>query len=301
MPPISIVAVDVETANPNGDICEFSAVAVDMASGARVFAVTSLVNPGPVEWSQVTMGVHGISEGDVVGMPSIREVWARFLTEAIRCGSPPIYAHHASSERGWLGRALGSTALPDIECSIELAKRVITLPNYRLGTVCAHLGIPLVDAHRAEPDAAATAEVVRRLLGGVPAAAVPGERVRPQGSTPSRPRATNAGQWTANEERGRNREIIASTARIGVAFAGKKVCITGQFACGWTRKDAKQHVAAHGGVPLDEVTSGCSLLVMAGRTGPLAASDFRTQKARSALELGIEVIGEDEFLRRIGD
>lgn len=120
MPPIFIVAVDVETANPNGDICAFPAVAVDMASGARVFAVTSLVNPGAVEGSRVTMGVHGISEGDVVGMPSIREVWARFLAEAIRCGSPPIYAHQASSERGWRDRALGSTALPDIECFIEL-------------------------------------------------------------------------------------------------------------------------------------------------------------------------------------
>lgn len=299
--PTSLVAVDVETANPNGDICEFSAVAVDMASGARIFAVTSLVNPGPVAWSRMIMGVHGIFEDDVVGMPSIREVWARFLAEASRCGSPPIYAHHASSERGWLGRALAPTALPDIECSMVLAKRSIELPNYRLGTVCAHLGIPLVDAHRAEPDAAATAEVVRRLLGGAPAEAAQGERVRPRGSARPGPRATGGGRWTANEERGRNREIIAATARIGVAFAGKKVCITGQFVCGWTRKDAKQRVVAHGGVPLDDVTSGCSLLVMAGRAGPLAASDFRTQKARSALALGIEVIGEDEFRRRVGD
>lgn len=63
----------------------------------------------------------------------------------------------------------------------------------------------------------------------------------------------------------------------------------------------KAALAAHGGVPSDEATSGCILLVMAGRTSPLAASDFRMQKAPSALELGIEVIGEDEFLRRIGD
>jgi NAD-dependent DNA ligase len=95
--------------------------------------------------------------------------------------------------------------------------------------------------------------------------------------------------------------IVRPLVAIGVAFAGKELCITGQFACGWTRKDAKQRVVAHGGVPLDDVTSGCSLLVMAGRTGPLAASDFRTQKARSALALGIEVIGEDEFRRRVGD
>ena len=94
--------------------------------------------------------------------------------------------------------------------------------------------------------------------------------------------------------------LRSTSSTLGRApLAGFTVCITGQFACGWSRKEGKAKVAAHGGKPIDNVTGSCNLLVIAGKTEGLQPSDYATEKARKAKALNIQVIDETKLLKMI--
>ena len=291
--PKTVVAIDVETVNPQGAICEFAAVAIDLASGRNLFAITSLIDPGDVEWNDITTSFHGLSPSDVRGAPALDAVWTSFLDRYSQLEAARLFAHNAAMDRSWLVTGLCRSLEHEVHCTIALAKRTLPLPRYTLPAVCAVLGIPFEESHRAASDAEATAEVARRLLLGLrTGTAAP--------SAPS-PGPTKARTWTSNENRGRNREIVATTARLGNKLAGRTVCITGQFGCGWTRKEAKARIVSQGGTPIDDVSGSCNLLVMAGRTGPLTPADFSTEKARKAKARGIEVVNETVLLQMLVD
>jgi DNA polymerase III epsilon subunit-like protein len=254
---------------------------------------SSLIDPGDVEWNGITTSFHGLSKSRVRGAPALDVVWTAFLERYSQLEAARLFAHNAAMDRSWLATGLCRPLEHEIHCTIALAKRSLPLARYTLPAVCAVLGIPFEETHRAESDAEATAEVARRLLLGLRACtAAP--------SAPS-PAPAKARTWTSNKNRGRNREIIATTPRLGNKLAGRTVCITGQFSCGWTRKEAKAKIVSQGGTPIDDVSSSCDLLVIAGKTGPLTAADFSTEKARKAKSQGIEVVNENALLQLLAD
>ena len=294
--PMTIVAIDVETVNPQGAICEFAAVAIDCMSGNVLFTVSSLVDPGQVDWIEMTTRIHGIQRHQVDGKPLIADVWKEFTSKLTSVKGPRLFAH-GGTERSCLGKALGEkfSQFTTIECTLALAKKSLTLPSYKLSNVCKALGIPFDETHRATPDATATAHVARHLLRKLPLSPTNGSGQAPINPRPEVPQS----QRTTNEERGNNREIIANTPKLSSCLAGFTVCITGQFACGWERKEGKAKIAAHGGIPIDNVTGSCNLLVIAGKTEGLQPSDYATEKARKAKALNIQVIDETELLKMI--
>ena len=297
--PMTIVAIDVETVNPQGAICEFAAVAIDCMSGKVLFTVSSLVDPGQVDWIEMTTRIHGIQRHQVDGKQLIADVWKEFTSKLTSVKGPRLFAH-GGTERSCLGKALGEKFrqfTTTIECTLALAKSSLQLPSYKLSTVCKALGIPFDETHRATPDATATAHVARHLL------KLPLSPTNGSGQAPINPPATAARlpqiQWTSNDARGNNRKIIDTTPQLSNRLAEFTVCITGQFACGWSRKEGKAKVAAHGGTPIDNVTGSCNLLVIAGKTEGLQPSDYATEKARKAKALNIQVIDETELLKMI--
>lgn len=165
-PPTIVIGIDLETANPQGAICEFAAVALDLGTGATIFSCVTLVDPGPVDWHYMNTAVHGIRRSDVQGKPSIRATWKLFEAELSRRTDQALFAHNASFERRVLAGSIPSSASTEIRCTLQLAKAAMTLSNYRLPTVCAALKVPFRETHRAEPDARAAAEVARRLILG---------------------------------------------------------------------------------------------------------------------------------------
>lgn len=288
--PDVIVGIDVETCNPQGAICEFAAIAIDIETGASVFTVTSLIDPGNADWHPITTGIHGIRRAHVAGKPKLAVVWHQFRDELERIDRVRVFAHNASADSRWLSNGLGRPLDLEVECTIALAKRTTALTSYRLPDVCRALGIPFNETHRAVADARATATIARQLLmggGGMPMQVTP----QPAGRTEAR-------RWTSNEARGRNHEIIAATAKVGTSLSGIRACITGQFSCGWSRKEAKANIVAHGGTPLDGVSGGCNLLIIAG-VATLTEADFTTEKARQARTRGIRVISEAQLLGMI--
>ena len=295
-----LVGIDVETVNRNDAICEFAAVGIELSSGTRLFTVADLVDPGAVAWDPSVTAVHGISEPDVRGKPQIADLWStveQFLGSGY---TMRLVAHNAGFDRRALVRAVGETRVPQFECTLELARQMLELPNHQLATVCMALGIPLVNAHRAEDDAAAAAEVARRLELGQTTVS-PECLARVTALCNGAPAKPSPRRYGGNDARGKNWEVMRTTETVGNALLGKKVCITGEFACGWSKKDGKQVIVKHGGQPMDNVSRQCDLLVMAGKTGPLRDEDYISAKARTARSLGVRVIGESEFRALVGE
>lgn len=291
-----LIGIDIETTGGRHDICEFAAVALDVASGKEIFAVASLVDPGPVTWNPYAMRIHGITPTMVRGKPGIREVWNNFKTKLTPYASDARhFAHNAPFERTHLANGLGRQFNISLECTIALSKTQFRATSYKLPDVCAMLGIPFRETHRAEPDARAAALVASKLL----ANDLP---IQPPSSTVVRKmklQSHQAGSVTGwNAQRGSNSEILATTRRVGSFLAGKRVCITGSFPNGMTKEAAKRLVAAHGGIPVDNVTSVTDLVVLAASGPVVTPSDISTEKARRARVLGVEVMAGPTFIRR---
>ncbi|RLT41643.1 MAG: hypothetical protein DWI57_06690 [Chloroflexi bacterium] len=163
MPPRTFVAVDVETTglSPQKDaIIEIGAVR--FCDGEIVATFATFINPGrpiPLFIQQLT----NISDRDVAGKPTIE----RALPELLAFVDSSVFGvvgHNVGFDLGFLEAAGANFHRPRLDTH-ELA--TILLPNqpsYNLGELCSSLDIHLDDAHRANADAAATAQLFMRLL-----------------------------------------------------------------------------------------------------------------------------------------
>src|SRR5207302_3817435 len=77
-------------------------------------------------------------------------------------------SHNASFDCNFLQQAFtrtGTTWQGERVCTLRLARRLIPgLHSYRLDSLCAALGFPFVQRHRAGPDAEATLTLLLHLL-----------------------------------------------------------------------------------------------------------------------------------------
>ena len=148
----------------NGYIVDIAALKV--RNGEVVDRFESLVNPGR---SIVGHQIHGISDEDVAGAPTAAEVLSRF---AEWVGEAPLVAHnvafdvpfilrHLPNDTGWQPSAVFDT--------LELAYQLYPDAGaYKLGDLVKFVfGRDHVTAHRAMPDAEATAELFINLTDGL--------------------------------------------------------------------------------------------------------------------------------------
>ncbi|MFP4266687.1 MAG: NAD-dependent DNA ligase LigA [Spirochaetaceae bacterium] len=75
------------------------------------------------------------------------------------------------------------------------------------------------------------------------------------------------------------------------SFLGQSWCVTGSFTHFNPRKKALEEIEARGGKTVSQVT---------GKTTHLLAGENAGSKLKKARELGVEVVSEEEFLRRLG-
>jgi DNA polymerase-3 subunit epsilon len=164
---LRFLVVDVETtgmrAAVDDRVTEFAAVAVE--GGATVPVLHSLVNPGrPIPWriSELT----GITDRMVSAAPPFRRL-APLVREAME--DRVFVAHNAAFDWGFVSAELDRAGepVPAVAqlCTVKLARRVLPfLPRRSLDHVTAHYGVTVTGRHRADGDAVATAQVLRRLL-----------------------------------------------------------------------------------------------------------------------------------------
>ena len=161
------IVFDVETTAmkpENGYIVDIAALRVK--GGKVVDRFESLANPGR---SIVGHQIHGLSDADVAGAPTAAEVLTKFAAWA---GETPVVAHnvgfdlpfvlrHMPSEANWQPKAVYDT--------LELAYQLYPdAGSYKLGDLLRFVfGRDHAAAHRAMPDAEATAELFIDLTTGL--------------------------------------------------------------------------------------------------------------------------------------
>lgn len=164
---MKIVAIDFETANHS----PLSACALGLAVFENRELVASpywLIKPPRdhgwflEEWTE---DIHGISWSDVRDQPEFGSIAAEVLGHLE--AADLVIAHNARFDLRVLHALLKHFQLspPGIrhECTLELARQAWPgLPNHRLSTLAAHLGIDL-NHHHAQSDAIAAGRVMLAL------------------------------------------------------------------------------------------------------------------------------------------
>ena len=153
------VVVDVETTGTDPKLADLVEVAAVRVKGGKIVdRWSTLVNPGrPIIGNQM----HGIKDADVKKAPSPAEA-ARKAVEFV--GGATIVGHSVGFDLSFLEAALGDgtrfapgTYLDTLPIARE---GYPDLENYKLHTLSAFFGIELAQAHRALPDAEATASLL---------------------------------------------------------------------------------------------------------------------------------------------
>ncbi|MFT8311049.1 MAG: exonuclease domain-containing protein [Sporolactobacillus sp.] len=162
MPELSYVAIDFETANSRcTSPCSVGLTKV--IQGQVIDSFYSLINPEEF-FDPYNTQIHGIHEDDVVQAPTMDELYPKLLPfiEGL-----PLVAHNASFDMSVLRFTLDKYRLPYPEvnyfCSYILAKKLLTLPSYRLDRVASHYRISF-HHHQASDDALVCAEIVRQMM-----------------------------------------------------------------------------------------------------------------------------------------
>lgn len=161
---VEFAIVDIETTGGYAEAAGITEVAILIFDGKRITdRFTSLIQPEqpiPLHIQALT----GISNEMVQNAPSFSQVASQvfgYLENRV------FVAHNVHFDYSFLQAALkraGHDWKASRLCTVRLSRRAFpNLPSYSLGKLCASLGIPLYDRHRAEGDASATAILFERI------------------------------------------------------------------------------------------------------------------------------------------
>lgn len=166
------IAFDLETTGflPGVDqIVEIGAVRFNNGVVEAVFS--TLVDPKR-DIPEAASKVNGITNDMLAGKPTVDTLLEPF---AEFCGDDIIIAHNANFDAQFLTADItkfeSSAATNVIIDTLSMARKVLPgLPNYKLGTLVQHFGIPTTNFHRAEEDATYCGklfiELVKKLNNG---------------------------------------------------------------------------------------------------------------------------------------
>lgn len=164
-----VVVVDLETTGVSparSHIIEIGALRVH---GDRIVSrFETLVDPG-TEIPPTITSLTGIDREAVEGAPGEHEALLRF-SAWVGAGKPPLVAHNATFDAGFLSRAYRARAIPNwagpVFCTRKLARRMLPdLGAYHLDSLGAHFGFRNRARHRALGDAEVTARAWIELVG----------------------------------------------------------------------------------------------------------------------------------------
>jgi DNA polymerase III subunit epsilon len=159
------VIVDLETTGGSAlfdRVLEVAAIRVE--NGVVTGRFERLVEPG-IPIPPFVTRLTGINAAAVRGKPTFDYVLPDL--HSLFEGAV-VVAHNASFDCNFLKQAFARANLtwdgPRL-CTLRLARRLVPgMPSYRLDSLCAILGYPYVQRHRAGPDAEATLALLRHLL-----------------------------------------------------------------------------------------------------------------------------------------
>lgn len=135
--------------------------AVKIVGGQTVDQFSTLVNPGcPID--SFVVRLTGITDSMVADAPPVEEAMPDF--EAFVEGAV-LVGHNVNFDFSFVTAARGEPLPNPVLDTLKLARTLVPgLKRYRLSSLAAHFGVRQVPNHRALSDAAATSEILLRLL-----------------------------------------------------------------------------------------------------------------------------------------
>jgi polyribonucleotide nucleotidyltransferase len=151
--------VDVETTGTDPKLADLVEIAAVKVRGGQITdRWSTLVNPGR---AIIGNQIHGIKDADVAGAPSPAEAARQALDFA---GDSLIVGHSVGFDLGFIEASLGDgTRIPSgryLDTLTIAREGYPDLENYKLPTLSNFFGVELAQAHRALPDAEATASLL---------------------------------------------------------------------------------------------------------------------------------------------
>lgn len=167
---ISFIVTDVETTGTNPHDNRVIEVACVLVQGGEVLEeYSSLVNPGQHIPSFIA-NMTGISNAMVYTAPSPEEAF-RPVSRLLALPNAVFVAHNVTFDWSFIFHSLQRCRLAAPEdiprlCTYKMARRLLTRnTKFNLGALSSYFSINIRNRHRAGGDAAATVEVLNRLLG----------------------------------------------------------------------------------------------------------------------------------------
>lgn len=156
---MNFTAIDFETANgKRNSACSLGLVRVE--NGIIIESRDWLISPPEMYFHPINVGIHGITEEDVMNKPSFNYIWEE--VEDYLHGEMVI-AHNASFDVSVLRACLETYGLqfPDFDymCTVQISRNIWpNMPNHKLNTM-AHMFDISLKHHDALEDTLACAKI----------------------------------------------------------------------------------------------------------------------------------------------
>jgi DNA polymerase III epsilon subunit family exonuclease len=138
--------------------------AVKLKNGEITETFSQLIDPMVFLPSKI-IELTGITEDDLKGKPAIEKVLPQFYEF---CKNSVLVGHNIIDfDMKFIDISAKNLNIRFDNKRVDtllLARKYLRLPNYKLATVAQHLGVELINAHRAMNDVRACAEVFKRLV-----------------------------------------------------------------------------------------------------------------------------------------
>ena len=168
LPPLTVFDVETTGLDPKRGhrIVELAGVRIEGGKIIEEQTFHSLINPErdiPPEVRQI----HGISQSDVAGAPTVMTVLPQFLSFA---QGSILVAHNAAFDKGFLECekefCWGYLELPSFLCTMRLSQSLYpTAFRHNLDALCERFGLVVpADRHRALTDVMLTGQALLRML-----------------------------------------------------------------------------------------------------------------------------------------
>lgn len=146
--------IDTETASLHGGVVELAYLLVDLELNVLKESCVRVNPERPID--PHAQAVHGISDEDVAGCPTLAEVTTEFTEPIIWCG------HNAAFDI----RMLNPHIRPDVTlCTLALAREYVKdTTNQKLETLKAELNLPEQQSHSALGDVHTTRDLLLHIL-----------------------------------------------------------------------------------------------------------------------------------------
>ncbi|MDN4164345.1 exonuclease domain-containing protein [Cytophagales bacterium LB-30] len=288
----SFVSIDFETANQyRQSICSVGITVVEDFQIVDSHEV--LIKPTPNYFNSMNVGIHGISENDVLTAPAFDNVWKNHINLIIQ--DRLVVCHNASFDISALKYALDAYNLlyPTINylCTYRLSKHLFdNIENYKLSTLSKIFDIPL-NHHNAKSDSEACAKLLLKILQQKNYDSVAGllrdenfelGYLSPHSYSSSKPLPSRIPKLYTKKDNSNN--IISDILQ------GKTFVISGVFE-NFERDELKELIIQNGGKVLSGISGKLDYLLAGQNMGPA--------KLEKAQKLGVSLLTESEFMHLI--